>query len=218
MAETTRQAGAGYGSGAETTSGSSGVQDKAQQVAGQAQEKAQQAAGQAQSRIKSVVDERSTQAGEQVSQQANDLRSVSEQLRSQGKEGPAKVADQVAQRTERVGNYLQQADGDTILEDIEDFARRAPWAVTFGGIALGFLAARFLKASSSERYEARSSGVYGRPLPQPRSRYRSGYYARTGTEYGLPSGSPDPSRRAGLAGAPIAPTPGTSPAAPVGSP
>jgi hypothetical protein len=140
------------------TDGATGqAQEKAQEVAGQAQEKAQQAAGQAKEQLRTQVDTRSTQAGEQVSQQASDIRTVAEQLREQGKDGPAKVADQAAQRIEQVGSYLQQSDADRILSDVEDFARRKPTAVIAGGIALGFLASRFLKASQSDRYQSRSS-------------------------------------------------------------
>ena len=130
--------------------------EKVQEVAGQAREQAQELTGQAKGVVQQQVDSRSTQAGEQVASTAQDLRSVAEQLRNQGKEAPARLADQVADRADRVGGYLKDADGDRILSDIEDFARRQPWAVVAGGVALGFLASRFLKASSTQRYESRS--------------------------------------------------------------
>src|SRR5687768_7068953 len=132
------------------------AQDKAQEVAGQAQEKAQQAAGQAKDQVRTQVDTRSTQAGEQVSQQAGDIRTVAEKLREEGKDGPAKVAEQAADRIEKVGSYLQESDADRLLGDVEDFARQRPGAVIAGGIALGFLASRFLKASQGDRYRSRS--------------------------------------------------------------
>jgi hypothetical protein len=135
------------------------AQEKAQEVAGQAREQAQQAAGQAKDQVRAQVDQRSTQAGEQVSQQAGDIRAVAEQLREQGKDGPAKLAEQAADRAERVGSYLQQSDADRILGDVEDFARQRPWAVVAGGIALGFAASRFLKSSQGDRY--RSQTTYG---------------------------------------------------------
>src|SRR5205085_3957792 len=72
------------------------AQEKAQEVAGQAKEQAQQAAGQAKEQVRTQVDQRSTQAGEQIKQQASDIRSVSDSLREQGKDGPAKIADQAA--------------------------------------------------------------------------------------------------------------------------
>ena len=132
------------------------AQDKAQQVAGQAQEKAQQATGQAKEQLRTQVDQRSTQAGEQVSQQAGDIRTVAEKLREEGKDGPAKVADQAAERIEKVGSYLTQSDADRILGDVEDFARQRPMAVIAGGMALGLIASRFLKASQTERYRTRT--------------------------------------------------------------
>jgi hypothetical protein len=103
------------------------------------------------------VDQRSTQAGEQVTTTASDLRSVGETLREQGKDKPAQLADQAAERTEQLGSYLTESDADKILGDVEDFARKQPWAVVAGGLLLGFAASRFLKASSSQRYSQRSS-------------------------------------------------------------
>ncbi len=121
----------------------------------QAKEQAQQAAGQAKGRLRDQVDQRSTEAGERVGTFASDVRSVGDQLREQGKEQPAKLADQAAQRAEQVGDYLKHNDADRILGDVEDFGRRQPWVVVAGGIVLGVAASRFLKASSSRRYEQR---------------------------------------------------------------
>jgi gas vesicle protein len=137
------------------------AQEKAQQVAGQAQEKVQEAAGQAKGQLRTQVDQRSTQAGEQITSQASDIRTVAQQLREQGKDQPAKIADQAADRVERVGSYLSDASPDRLLHDLEDFGRRQPWAIALGGLALGFAASRVLKASSQERYETRSGGGYG---------------------------------------------------------
>jgi uncharacterized protein YfiM (DUF2279 family) len=147
-----------------TAAADGAAQDKVQQVAGQAQEKAQEAAGQAKDRAREQVEQRSTQAGEQVSTSANDLRSVAEHLRSEGKEQPAKLAEQAADRAERLGGYLKGADADQILRDIEDFGRKQPLAVVFGGLALGFAASRFLKASSQNR-----AGGGSAPSEQPRT-------------------------------------------------
>ena len=127
----------------------------------QAKEKAQQAAGQAKqkagSQLRSQVDQRSTDAGHRVDGFASDVRTVGESLREQGKDQPAKLAEQAADRAERLGSYLKESDADRILGDVEDFGRRQPWAVIAGGVALGLVASRFLKASSIDRYEQRSS-------------------------------------------------------------
>jgi hypothetical protein len=141
------------------------AQAKAAEVAGQAQEKAQQAAGQAQDRLRDQLDRRSSQAAEQINSQASDLRSVGVTLREQGKDGPARAADQLAEYAEKVGGYLREKDSHALLADAEDFGRRQPWAIAAGAMAVGFAASRFLKASSSRRYQERltvqrPAGVY----------------------------------------------------------
>ena len=127
----------------------------------QAKEKAQQAAGQARSALRSQVDQRSTEAGDRVGGFASDVRSVGDQLREQGKDQPAKLAEQAADRAERLGSYLKSSDADRILADVEDFGRRQPWAVIAGGLALGVVASRFLKASSASRYEQQRTQSHG---------------------------------------------------------
>ncbi len=153
----TSTAGPSTGSGAPESASSTTEQAKEK-----VQETAQQAAGQARGQMRRQVDQRSTEAGERVNATAGDVRSVAQQLREQGKDQPAKLAEQAADRADRVGSYLKNADGDAILRDIEDFGRRQPWAVMFGGLAAGFLASRFLKASSARRYE---SGYAQTPRP-----------------------------------------------------
>jgi hypothetical protein len=122
--------------------------DAKQQVA----ERAEQARGQAKDKLREQVDQRSTQAGQRIGSTAQDVRGVADELRKQGKDQPAKLAEQAADRVERLGGYLERSDGDRILRDVEDFGRQKPWAVALGGLALGFAASRFLKASSSRRY------------------------------------------------------------------
>jgi hypothetical protein len=142
------------------------AQGKAQEVAGQAQEKAHEVAGKAQEGIRQQIDERSTQAGEQVAGTAQDLRSVGEELRKQGKDTPAKLADRAAEQTEKVGSYLKDNGPDKMLEDVEDFGRQRPWAVLAGGLVVGVAAARFLKASSRGRYQQRNGSRSTAQVPQ----------------------------------------------------
>jgi hypothetical protein len=133
--------------------GSEGIQ----QVA----DRAHDLAGTAQVKIRDQIDTRSTQAGEQVSATAMALRSGAEELYRQGNESAGDAAQRAAAQAERLGSYLQAADADQILSDVEDIARRNPWAVAAGGVVAGIAAARFLKASSARR--------------SPGSRYGGGY-------------------------------------------
>jgi ElaB/YqjD/DUF883 family membrane-anchored ribosome-binding protein len=140
------------------TTADSSTTDQAKE---KAREQAQQAAGQAKSTLRSQVEQRSTEAGRRVGGVASDVRSVGDQLRQQGNDRPAKLVDEAADRAQRLGDYLERSDADRILGDVEDFGRRRPWAVIAGGMAVGIAASRFLKASSSSRYEqhrAQSSG------------------------------------------------------------
>ena len=134
------------------------VKDQVREKTQVAQDKARGALGQARGRVSDQVDQRSTQAGERVAGTASDVRSIADELRNQGKDGPANLAEQVANQADRVGDYLKGASGDRILRDAEDFARRQPMLVAAAGLALGFAASRFLKASSSRRYQSGYSG------------------------------------------------------------
>jgi hypothetical protein len=124
----------------------------------QAGEAAGQALGTARTRAREEVDRRSTQAGERAAGTAGDIRSVSEELRKQGKDGPARLANRAADQVDRAGAYLRDSDPDTILGDVEAFGRKRPWAMAAAGIAIGIVAARALKASSARRYAVRGQG------------------------------------------------------------
>ena len=182
-----------YGSTATTDSGSATdqVKDQVRDKAQVAQDKARGALGQVRGRLSDQVDQRSTQAGERVAGTASDVRSIAEELRNQGKDAPANLAEQVANQADRVGDYLKGASGDRILRDVEDFARRQPMLVAAAGLALGFAASRFLKASSSRRYQSGYQGSgngYGRTSTSP-------YDTRTAYDTGTPlvgTYDPDP--------------------------
>ena len=133
------------------------MQERTEQAKDQAKEKAQEVGSRAQSAIREQVDTRSTEAGHKVTATAGDIGAVGDELRKQGREAPARFAEQAAARGERLGRYLQESDADRILVDVENFGRRQPMAVLAGGLLLGFAAARFLKASSRDRYYAGSS-------------------------------------------------------------
>lgn len=139
------------------------VQETAQQAQNQAGQKAQQLKTEAGQRLRTEIDNRSTAAGEQVSSTAQALRRVGEQLRNEQQDRPAQLAEQAAQRAERVGRYLTEADSNRILRDLEQLARRRPWLVAFTGAAVGFLASRFVKASGERADGASLDGRRGLP-------------------------------------------------------
>ena len=146
----------------EQTSGRPGgavaeVKDQGEEIISAAQEqitaKAHELGGEANFQIREQLDQRSTQAGEQLQSIGKSLQSGANQLRSEGKDVPARVVEEVARRAEDVGGYLQSAEADRILGDLEGFARRRPWLTAGAGALAGFLASRFVKASGNRRYE-----------------------------------------------------------------
>jgi hypothetical protein len=141
------------GAGQADQSATDQAKEKVQETAGQVQQKAVEVKGQAGDRVRQELDVRSTEAGEQLGLTAKAMRGTGKQLLSEGKHTPAKVVTAVADRAERLGGYLTEANADQMLRDVENFARRQPVLFAVGGATIGFLAARFMKASSSSRYE-----------------------------------------------------------------
>jgi hypothetical protein len=137
------------------------AKDTAQQATEQAKQTAQQATQQARGRVSDEVDRRSTEAGQQASSVADAFRQSAQQLRQDGKDGVAEPVEQVADRVQSAGSWLERSSGDDILRDVEDFGRRKPLAVLAGGAVVGFALSRLLKASSRERYEQRGTSSYG---------------------------------------------------------
>lgn len=116
---------------------------------------ASDAASQSRSLVSAQLDERTTQIGTAISSTARDLRRIAEDLRtSETVSGSAELASRGADTIDRIGQYLQNSDGDQLIADAEAFARERPWAVTLAALAAGFAASRVLKASSSRRYRA----------------------------------------------------------------
>jgi len=118
-------------------------------------EAARSAMNQSKSFVTRMVDERTRLLGEQIGSTARDLRKVGDELRGSSTLAPlAEYADQGAALVDRLAAYLSDADADRLMGDIENLARRQPWAFAAGAAALGFAGSRFLKTSSARRYRA----------------------------------------------------------------
>jgi hypothetical protein len=126
------------------------AKEKARDIAGQAKVHAQAAAEQARGKAAAQVDERSTQVGQQIGTQAQSLDGVAEELRRQGKDGPARIAEQAGERVKSVGSYLEQTDGESLVQAVADVARENPAAAAAAGAAAGFAAGRLIKAARAD--------------------------------------------------------------------
>jgi ElaB/YqjD/DUF883 family membrane-anchored ribosome-binding protein len=161
---------------------------KVQDAAGVAQEKASELREQGSARLRDQFDQRSSEAGSQVRSLAEALRRSGNDLSNDGNAQAAQLIGQAADRIERLGTYLEQKSGDELMRDVEGFARRRPWMLAGLGVLVGVAAARFMKASSEQRY-----GDYRReqwPTSQGTAATRGGAYGRgeLGSGYGGDAG------------------------------
>lgn len=122
-----------------------------------AKDKAAEVGSQVSDKAKSQVDTRTTEAGDQLQDKAEGLHQMGDQLRDSGQDAFAQLADKVASFTEDAARYLRDADADSLMGDVEGFARRQPWAVAAGGLFLGFAASRVVKAGTERRSSSPSS-------------------------------------------------------------
>jgi hypothetical protein len=135
-------------------------------MAGQAKEQVQAQAGQlaarASGQVHGQIDTRSSQAADQIAPFAQALHRAGAHLQQEGNDSAGRAAHRLGDRLEHLCGYLRDSRSDRFLGDLESFARRRPWVAGGLGTAVGFMGARFLKASSEGRYSA-SGRTSGRP-------------------------------------------------------
>ena len=112
-----------------------------------------------------------TKATTQKERAAETLGSVAQSIRDAGSgmrdQQPqiASFAEQAAGRVEEVSTYIREHDVQDLVGEAERLARREPLLFLGGALAIGFVAARFLKASapqgSSNAYAGDGSYRYG---------------------------------------------------------
>jgi ElaB/YqjD/DUF883 family membrane-anchored ribosome-binding protein len=175
MARETR-AGAGGSAVAE-------VEEKGRELVSNAQEQVHRAGERARDRVRDEVDRRSTELGDQSTSLAAALRKAGDELEGEDKPGTAQATRQIADQVDRVGGYLKRANAENMLDDAERIARQRPWVAAGAGVIVGFLASRFLKASSSDRYRRQQE------TNQPRSgNGQAGTYRGPALESAEPAG------------------------------
>jgi ElaB/YqjD/DUF883 family membrane-anchored ribosome-binding protein len=139
------------------------AKEVASQVQDQVQEKAKDLKGQAAERARAQLDDRSTRAADQLTSIVQALRKGGEHLASEGNDAGAKAANQAADQTDRLAQYFSGSNAERLLADVERFARRKPWMAGAIGTSIGFMASRFLKASSEGRYQSSRQQLPRRP-------------------------------------------------------
>lgn len=115
-----------------------------------------------------------TSAADQVEHVASALKSASNELGSQSTLGS--YANQLADSIGRFGTRLREGSVEALASDMQAVARRNPALFVVGGLALGIVLARLIRASASEtetyegEYDELSAGAYrGGDLGAPES-------------------------------------------------
>ena len=139
----------------------------AQGAAAAAQDKAVQLRSRSADQVRQQLDTRTTDAGRQARNVAQALRQSGENLRGQGNSQAAGFTEGAAGTIERLGDYLERVDGDELLRDVEQFARRRPWLLAGISAVVGMATSRMLKASSERRYDSQSGSASARGAYEP---------------------------------------------------
>jgi hypothetical protein len=127
------------------------ARDTAEELKETVRESSTQLSSTAREWMQQEADQRTSAIASQARTIAGAMRQTSASLTDDGQARAARVTDTVAERVDRFAGYLEQADGDRLMNDVQDLARRNPWAFAAAGLVAGFAASRFMKASRSNR-------------------------------------------------------------------
>jgi ElaB/YqjD/DUF883 family membrane-anchored ribosome-binding protein len=138
------------------------VKDTARGLYDSAKSTAGQAFGAATKRATEVLDEQKGTVASGLTTVADSIKQVGENLNTTPEQNPitekaAQYTNSLAQQIENLSGYFERKDVREMVRDVESFARRYPAYFIGGAVALGFLAARFLK-SSGPRQRTQGAG------------------------------------------------------------
>lgn len=125
---------------------------KAQEAGERMSHEAQRLAGEAKERGSSMLRNQQHFIASQIESIAGALHKTSQQLGTENQGALAQYTDQAAEGLERFSHSLRDQDFDTMVGQVEDFARRQPTVFIGSAALVGFLAARFLKSSAERRH------------------------------------------------------------------
>ena len=175
--------------GSETGQVQGTAREQAEELKDTVRESSTQLSSTARGWLEQEADQRTTAIGSQARTIADAMRDTSSRLNDEGQSQASRTTGMLADRVDQVANYLEQTDGQRLVSDVQDAARRNPWAFAAAGLIAGFAASRFMKASRTSQSSMRS---------MPDRSYRgtsgtqdaygaSGAYGTTGTAETLPT-------------------------------
>ncbi len=138
--------------GASMDNGIDSTSDKS--LMNQVRSTAADAYGTATSKAAEKLEEQKSTLTSSLTSVADNIRKLGKNFGDEGAEGglaksAATYGDTAADKIEQAAKYFEKHDVEAIYHDVEDLARQNPAIFVGGAFALGFLAARFLKSTSS---------------------------------------------------------------------
>ncbi|WP_207458349.1 hypothetical protein [Azospirillum sp. SYSU D00513] len=147
----------------------------------QAMDAGREQVGAAQTRIRSLLEQQTHRAADQLGSVADALHVAADQLAKENNGAAAHYADQAASRVEQVADMLRDSTMDDIVGQVEGFARRQPEVFIGAAFAVGFLFSRFIKSSG----ERRMQNSYGSGVRRGQNSYDTGSQTVRNGGYGL---------------------------------
>ena len=143
------------------------VKDTAKGLYDQAKSTAGQAYGVATKRATEVLDEKKEVLTGGLTSVADSIKQFGETLNKTEEKNPitetaAKYTNGLAEQIEGVANYFERKDVKDMIGDVETFARKYPAYFIGGAVAVGFLAARFLKSSQPKQLAKAAGQSFGK--------------------------------------------------------
>ncbi len=150
----------------------------ASDVAGTAKQQASQVAGEAVDQLKSLTDDARAQASQQASNATDQLstkvRSLAAELRELGQgRGDANgtvagLAQQLADRGERLADQIAYRGPGGLVQDLRGFAARKPGTFLLGALAAGVVTGRLVKGATADSTSGNSTSSTPRHLRRHR--------------------------------------------------
>jgi hypothetical protein len=107
--------------------------------------------------IMDQIDRGTTMVGSRVREHVVNIRTMSGSLRGQGFTATAELVDVAGNKMDQFSSYLIDNDGERVVHDLEELARKQPIFTVGLGFLIGLLGARVLKASARDRYQTYAS-------------------------------------------------------------
>lgn len=130
--------------------GSKDLGEIGQEAVSQAQEQAVKIVSQARKQVTASVKSQTSRGATIATVLGSSLHDAGSQLREQNEAAVATYLDQAADQVEQVGSMLDNQEYGELIGAVQGFARRQPVLFFAATVAVGVVAARFLRSSASQ--------------------------------------------------------------------